>query len=204
MRLLPREEKFYAYFHKQVTYLNEAAQLLLEGVKAGNSTLATAAERITELEHKADEVIHETLNKLASTFITPIDPEDIHSIASSLDNIMDGIEEAAHRIATYKLNPIPPVVIQVSEIIAQSCKILTKAFDALAKNQSFLDHCIEVNRLEGQADRLVRTAVSELFETEKDPIQLMKVKEIYELLEKTTDFCEDVTDVLQVVMVKNG
>jgi hypothetical protein len=204
MRLLPREEKFYAYFLRQVAFLNEAAQLLLDGIKSGNSTLARTAERITEIEHQADEVIHEAVTKLASTFITPLDPEDIHALASTLDDITDGIEEAAHRIAAYKLDPIPPVVIQVCEIIAQQSSALRKAFEALAVDRPFLDHCIEVNRLEGQADRLVRKAMTELFDNEKDCIRLIKVKEVYEILEKTTDYCEDVTDLLQEVIVKNG
>src|SRR5215813_6098173 len=111
MRLLPREEKFYQLFEKQVEIISEAARLLLDGVRTGNSRLAGAATEISVLEHKGDEVIHEVFRRLNQTFITPIDPEDIHTIASALDNVLDGIEDTSHRLVSYRIDPIPPVMI---------------------------------------------------------------------------------------------
>ena len=204
MRLLPREEKFYDLFSQQAELISEASRLLLDGARAGNSRLAVVATEINNLEHKGDEVIHEIFTRLNQTFITPLDPEDIHALSSALDDVLDGIEDAVHRMVSYKVNPIPATVIALVEVIYACCSVLLKAFQALEKNQKVMVHCIEINRLENEADRLVRTAVSDLIDQEKDPIQLIKLKEIYEFLEDTTDRCEDVADVLQNVVVKNS
>src|SRR6266496_2290888 len=115
MRLLPREEKFYHLFLKQVDIISEAARLLLEGLRVGNSRLAGAATEINVLEHKGDEVIHELFTRLNSTFITPLDPEDIHALSSALDNVLDGIEDTAHRLVSYKIEPIPPTMVTLAE-----------------------------------------------------------------------------------------
>jgi len=203
MNLLPREEKFFEYFHQQVTFICQAADLLAEGAASGNAHLASAAHQIKAIEEQADTVIHEIYTRLNSTFITPLDPEDIHSLSSHLDDVIDGIEDSVHRMLAYRIDPLPGTVLELCRLV-QSCGIsLQKAFEALAKNQPFMDHCIEVNRLEEAADQLVRTAVADLFQNEKDPIRIIKLKEIYEFLEQTTDYCEDVTDALQNVQVKN-
>jgi len=206
MRLLPREEKFYLYFQEQARIISDAAARLLDGVKHGNAHLAAAALQIQTLEQKGDDLIHEVLTRLNQTFITPIDPEDIHALASHLDDVLDGIEESAHRMVAYRLNPIPPTVIEFAEIVVSCAKSLEQAFDALANDGhgNLLEYCIEINRLEHVADELGRAAVADLFQNEKDPIELIKRKEIYEVLEKTTDFCEDVADALQEIVVKNS
>ena len=204
MRFLPREEKFYALFNKQVDLITQASRLLLDGVRAGNSKLAETANQIVALEHAGDEIIHEIFTRLNQTFITPLDPEDIHNLSSRLDDVLDGIEDAAHRMVAYRLESIPARMIVLSEIIHTCCQTLAKAFLALEKNEQVMADCIEVNRLENEADNLVRSAVAELFATEKDAIALIKQKEIYDFLEATTDSCEDVADVLQNVVVKNS
>src|SRR5436305_1506535 len=134
MRLLPREEKFYHLFAKQVEIISEAARLLLEGVSSGNSRLTRAAEEISTLEHNGDEVIHEVFRRLNQTFITPIDPEDIHSIASALDNVLDGIEDTSHRLVSYRIDPIPPTMVTLAEIVGGCAKAIQAAVDALEKN----------------------------------------------------------------------
>jgi predicted phosphate transport protein (TIGR00153 family) len=204
MRLLPREEKFFVFFQRQCQITTEAAQTLLDGVKRGNSRLAEMASRIKTLEQKGDDLIHEVADRLNETFITPIDPEDIHTLASRMDDVLDCIEETAYRIVAYRLDPIPPPVVKFSEIVNDCCKALGRAFDAMSKGESMQKDCIEVNRLEETADDLGRASIADLFANEKDPIALIKCKEIYEVLEKTTDFCEDVADVLQGVAVKNS
>src|SRR3954452_8534353 len=204
MKFLPREEKFFALFLDQVRYISEAAALLLQGAEAGNAHLERAAEQIGILERKADEVIHDVFRRLNQTFITPLDPEDIHSLSTHLDDVIDSIEEASHRMVIYDIEPIPPVVIEVSRNIVASSRSLQLAFEALNSNQKIIDHCIEINRIEDVTDNIVRKAVRDLFANEKDPIRIMKLKEIYELLEQTTDFCEDVADALQNVVVKNS
>jgi uncharacterized protein len=204
MRILPREEKFYALFLSQVDIISEASRLLLQGVRAGNARLAEVAKDIKRLEHQGDDVIHDIFTRLNSTFITPLDPEDIHSLSTRLDDVLDGIEDAAHRMVAYHVNPIPPGMVSLCEMIYTCSRALKKAFEALDKKKEVMEHCIEINRIENEADHLVRGLVSELFEKEKDCITLIKIKEIYEFLEDTTDRCEDVADVLQNVVVKNS
>jgi predicted phosphate transport protein (TIGR00153 family) len=204
MRLLPRQEKFFSSFLGQVRLISEASKLLLEAVKEGNSHLARTAVRIQQLEQEGDEIIHDIFTRLNQTFITPLDPEDIHSISSRLDDVLDGIEDAAYRMVAYRLEPIPPTVVELCEVVHLCAQSLEKAFEKLNKDEKLLEDCIEVNRLEDYADLLVRRAVAELFQQEKDPIALIKQKEIYEFLEETTDRCEDVADVLQNVVVKNS
>jgi hypothetical protein len=204
MNLLPREEKFFEYFHQQVKFICQAADLLVEGAASGNTHLASAAHQIKAIEEQADTVIHEIYTRLNSTFITPLDPEDIHSLSSHLDDVIDGIEDSVHRMLAYRIDPLPGTVLELCSLV-KSCGVsLLKAFEALAKDQPFMDHCIEINRLEEAADQLVRAAVADLFQNEKDPIRVIKLKEIYEFLEQTTDYCEDVADALQNVQVKNS
>ena len=204
MRLLPREEKFYHLFLKQVSIISEASRLLLEGVKFGSARMATIATEINLLEHRGDEVIHEIYTRLNQTFITPIDPEDIHNISAALDNVLDGMEDTAHRLVSYRIDPIPPNMVSLAELVAGCGRGLHRAFEALEKNGNIMEHCIEINRLENEADRIGRSAVVELFDKEKDPITLIKLKEVYDFFEDTIDNCEDVADVLQNVVVKNS
>jgi hypothetical protein len=204
MKLFPREEKFFEYFQQQATFICQAANLLVEGCSAGSAHLASSAHQIKAIEEQADTVIHEIYTRLNSSFITPLDPEDIHSLSSHLDDVIDGMEDSVHRMLAYRIDPLPSTVLELCRLL-QSCGIaLQQAFTALAAGQPLMAHCIEINRLEEAADQLVRTAVSELFQNETDPIRIMKLKEIYEFLEQTTDYCEDVADALQNVQVKNS
>ena len=204
MNLLPRDEKFFQYFQQQVKLICQAADLLVEGAAAGNTHLASAAHQIHAIEEQADTVLHEIYTRLNSTFITPLDPEDIQSLSSHLDDVIDGIEDSVHRMLDYHIDPMPGTVLELCRIVQSCCLILQKAFDALAQHKPFIEHSIEINRLEEAADQLSRVAVRELFEKEKDPIRLIKLKEIHEFLEQTTDYCEDVADALQNVQVKNS
>ena len=204
MKLLPRQEKFFDLFLSQVELISQASDLLLEGAKAGNSRLAAAAAEIQGLEHQGDEIIHDMFTRLNRTFITPLDPEDIHALSSSLDDVLDGIEDAAYRMAAYRLEPIPPDVVRLCEIVHSCSKTLKTAFEALDQGKALLDHCIEINRLEDDADKLVRGVLRELFQSDMNPIAFIKLKEVYEVLEDTTDRCEDVADTLQNVVVKNS
>jgi len=204
MRLLPREEKFYHLFLKQVEIISEAARLLLEGVRGTKARLEGVATEINVLEHRGDEVIHEVFTRLNQTFITPIDPEDIHNLSSALDNVLDGIEDTAHGLVSYRIYPLPPAMIDLSLIVASCAKAIKEAFQALENNGGIMEHCIEINRLENEADLIGRASVVDLFDNEKDPIMLIKLKEVYEFFEVTIDSCEDVADLLQNVVVKNN
>src|ERR1041385_7922307 len=154
MKLLPREVKFYHLFRKQVDLIGEAAGLLLDGMRMGSARLASAATDIAVLENRGDEVIHEVFTRLNQTFITPIDPEDIHKISAALDDVLDAIEDTSHRLASYKIAPIPPLMITLAESVANCAAELKSAFQALEKGGPIMEHCIEINRLENEADRL--------------------------------------------------
>jgi len=204
MRFLPREEKFFHLFLSQVGLISQASALLLEGVKAGNEHLAAACEGIQRLEHQGDDVIHDILTRLNKTFITPLDPEDIHSLSSSLDDVLDGIEDAAYRLTAHHVEPIPPAVVELCKIVDDCARSLTRAFQALSDGKPLLDECIEINRLESVADLLVRRVLADLYRSDIQPMAFIKLKEVYEVLEGTTDRCEDVADTLQGVIVKNS
>jgi predicted phosphate transport protein (TIGR00153 family) len=204
MRFLPKEEKFFAQFNNQTRAIAQAAAILAEGVTQGNSELKLMAPRIEQLEEEADEILHEVFTRLNETFITPFDPEDIHSLCSHLDDVMDGLEDIAHRIVSYRIDPIPQPVQEVCQLI-QACSVeLSKAVEALENMPNIHGHCIEINRIEGQIDTVVRQAIVDLFDNETNPVQVIKLKEIYDYLENTADACEDVADVLQAIVVKNS
>ena len=204
MRFLPREEKFFELFLEQTRLINEAATLLAQGAENGNSRLNDACTTIKQLERRADSVLHDIFKRLNQTFITPLDPEDIHSLGTHLDDVIDGIEDMAYCLATYKLDPVPEKIKEGCRQIVACCAALHQAFQALHENRKLVEHCIEVTRIEDLVDHLMRDAVREMFEQETDPIRIIKLKELYDLLEATTDYCEDVSVVLQNVVVKNS
>src|SRR6267154_6156260 len=120
MKLFPREEKFFEYFQQQADFICQAASLLVEGASSGNAHLASAAHQIKAIEEQADAVIHEIYAHLNSTFITPLDPEDIHSLASHLDDVIDGIEDSIHRMLAYRIDPLPSTVLELCRLV-QAC-----------------------------------------------------------------------------------
>lgn len=206
MKLLPKEEKFFVQLNSQTRIIEQAAVVLLEGVERGNSHLKMMAPRIQQYEQEGDEILHDVFKRLNQTFITPIDPEDIHSLCAHLDDVLDGIEDVAHRLVAYKIEPIPEPVIEICRFVQVCSMELSKAVAALDGHQQneIIERCIEINRLEDQVDKLGRQAVMDLFDSETDPIRVMKLKEIYDHLEFTVDACEDVADALQNVVVKNS
>ena len=204
MRFLPREEKFFIDFIQQASLINEAAIVLRDGVFAGNPSVMEAATRIRSLEQKGDECIHDIFTRLNSTFITPLDPEDIHELASMLDDVLDGLEEASHCLVAYRVEPIPESVKELSVIIVACGQKIEKMFLALSKDKQLMEHCIELNRLENMGDELFRKAKADLYTNENDPITVMKLVEIYETLEWIIDRAEDIADVIQGVVVKNS
>jgi hypothetical protein len=163
-----------------------------------------AAAKIRELESRGDTVVHDVVVRLHKTFITPIDPEDIHKLATELDNVLDGIEEAAHRLAFHGIDSIPAPVKRLSQFIKHQVKAIERGLVALSEDKPVGDHCIEINRLENEADQVFRQTMSDLYLNETDAIRLLKLKEIYDTLEWTTDSCEEVAIVLEQVSVKNN
>jgi uncharacterized protein Yka (UPF0111/DUF47 family) len=162
------------------------------------------AKQMEALERSGDDVIHEIFRRLQATFITPFDPEDIQTLASALDNVLDAMEDATFRIVAYRLDPIPESAVQLGRMINDSCQALSRAMASLRDRKPVWDDCIEVNRLENEADAVERTLVGTLFSSDIDALSLIKQKEVFEILEQTTDYCEDVAEIIQNVAVKNA
>ncbi len=204
MRLLPRDEKFFELFCQHAQVLNRASNLLVSGLQDGYQGINKIASEMEELERQGDEIIHQIFQKLRTTFITPLDPEDIQTLATALDDVLDSIEDVTFRMGAYRLDPIPADAVLLGEMIDGCCRALEQAVWSLRDHKPVIDHCIEVNRLENEADQVERSLVRDLFAIETDAIALIKYKEIYELLEATTDRSEDVADILQSLAVKNS
>lgn len=204
MNFLPKDERFFELFENHASILCKAAKLMINGLESGYEGMCGIAKEMGELEDQGDHVIHDIFARLRSTFITPFDPEDIQALATSIDDVLDGIDDLTFRIVAYRLDPIPPSVLGIAEMVYSCCSLLSLALNALHHKKPVIDLCIEINRLENEADKVERMMLAELFRSEKDPIALIKQKEIYELLETITDRCEDVADVIQNVSVKNS
>jgi uncharacterized protein len=203
MRLIPRERKFFQMFADVSANLTEGARLLHDMLK-NPIDLAPRIAKLQEVEHRGDEMTHDIIRMLNQTFITPFDREDIHRLTSSLDDVLDFVNAAAVRMSLYRITSPPPVAADLAALIVLQSEELSKGVSLLGTNQKVLDHCTEVNRLENEADRVSRRAIAELFDREKDPIQLIKIKELYEVLETATDKAEDAANVLEAVVLKSA
>ncbi|MGE3955621.1 MAG: DUF47 domain-containing protein [Vicinamibacterales bacterium] len=202
-RLIPREEKFYADFQALADELQRGAAQL-EAMLSTDEPIWAKAEEIKEIEHKCDFLTHDIISRLNRTFVTPIDREDIHELAKSLDDVMDAIDAAATLVKLYKLNHIRFGARELARTITESTKQIRLALEALERKKGVTTHAVEINRLENEADRIHQDAVMRLFEDEKDPIAVIKWKETLDFLEHATDRCEDVANVLEGVVVKHG
>ena len=202
-RLIPREEKFYDDFKAMADELRKGARLL-EAMFAVDPPLADKAHEIKEVEHKCDFLTHEIIQRLNKTFVTPIDREDIHELAKTLDDVMDAIDNAASLVPLYKIDKVRPGARELTRIIIQQCDEIRVAIEALERRKGVLERAIEINRLENEADRIHMNAISQLFDEETNPIIVLKWKELYDLLEEATDACEDVANLLENVVVKHG
>lgn len=204
MNLLPRNEKFFDLFQQHMRIVCQSSELLVSGLKAGYSGMSRISKQMEALERGGDEVIHQIFRTLQTTFITPFDPEDIQTLATTLDNVLDSMEDVTFRISCYHVDPIPEAAVQLGQMINDSTKALARALESLEQRKPVWDDCIEVNRLENEADAVERTVLGDLFTNGTDPVTLIKLKEVYEILEQATDLCEDVADVIQNVALKNS
>ena len=202
-RLIPREEKFFTDFQALADELKVGSQLLEQMLEPPHP-LWDKADEIKEVEHKCDFLTHGIIQRLNRTFVTPLDREDIHALARSLDDVMDSIDAAATLVRLYRLDTVRFGARELAQIITASTHQVRLALDALEKHKGILGHAVEINRLENEADRVHQQAVSRLFDDEHDPIVVIKWKEALDFLEEATDRCEDVANVLEGVAVKNG
>lgn len=203
VRLVPRDEKFYDLFRGQADNIQEAAKKLVELLENFRDVERHVSE-IKFIEHKGDQIIHGLMTKLHKTFITPFDREDIHALTSALDDVLDLIDAVASRLAMYNIKSIPPGARQLAKLILHCSEIIVSAVSQLSKPQHILEYCGQLTQLEKEADRIKGECIARLFENSVDPVEVIKWKEIYEVLEATTDKCEDVADVLEAVVLKGA
>jgi predicted phosphate transport protein (TIGR00153 family) len=206
MRLLPRDESFFDEFEKQGRKTVEGCKAFVTMVEAPGDIQAQA-KAISDIEHECDRITHHVVEKLHTTFITPIDRNDIHRLISKMDDVMDFVEAAAERLALYDIHEMTKEVADLARCLLASSERVAEAvagFRDLKHPQRILDKCIEINRLENEADALLRGSLARLFREEKNPITIMKWKEIYELLETATDRCEDVANIIEGVVLENS
>jgi uncharacterized protein len=201
---LPRQENFQQGFEEFAVILVNAAQTLHTAIGQGPSALKAAAEKITDAEHEADRLGMKLFNQLHKSFMTPYDPEDILALIHYLDDIVDGLEDVAHRMNAYQVATIPPAMLQLSDILVKACVALTPALKALSTKGNIIEHCMKIGDYESEIDGLTRSAIAELFRDEKNAIELLKKKEIYEFFEETGDACAHVATVLGRIQVKGG
>jgi uncharacterized protein len=203
LRLIPREEKFFDEFVTLADRIVSGATLLERMLSSDPPTWETALQ-IKQIEQECDTLTHQIIQRLNRTFVTPIDREDIHALATSLDDVMDAIDAAAAVVRRYRIASMRYGARELASLVWQSAMQVRVAVEALEKRKDVHERAVEVNRLENAADDVLDESLRRLFEEEKDALMVMKWKEMLEILEQATDRCEDVADVLQGVVVKHG
>jgi len=205
-RIIPRDQEFFVLFQKASENIIEGAERLKDLLEQFDD-VRERVRAIEEVEHKGDSITHEMIKKLNTSFITPIDREDILALTSSLDDVIDLIDGVATRLMLYKVTETTAYAKELGFLILKCVQELHKGILHLPLSKGrdrVFEHCVEVNSLENEADRVCRDAIADLFENEKDPIVILKWKEIYEKLETATDRCEDAANVLEGVALKNA
>ncbi|MDQ2965502.1 MAG: DUF47 family protein [Chloroflexota bacterium] len=203
LRLIPREERFFDLFVNDVANVLGAARLL-EAMLRSYDQLERRSGEIRDLEHRGDEISHDIGRRLESTFVTPFDREEIHALISGLDDVLDHIEEVAATFILYRIDAPTAVAVQQAAIIVRQVEQLHEALIHLRGFKGLEKYWIEVHRLENEGDRLARTAIAGLFENGKKPIELIKWKDVYTLLEETIDKAEDVANIIERIVVKHA
>lgn len=201
--IVPREEKFFALFREMAIKVVRGAHLLRD-LMADYSDAEAKTKAIRTVEHEADLVTHEVLDRLNKSFITPIEREDIRALAQYLDTVLDDIEGIANRMLAYGVERPTPQALELTNLICQATEQIQKAIDSLQNLKQIHIFVIEINRLENMADNISREMIGRLFREEQDIRELIRWKDIYEKLERCADRCEDVANVIEDIVVKNA
>jgi predicted phosphate transport protein (TIGR00153 family) len=202
--LLPREDEYFALFSKVSTKLEEAATLLVEMMKASDSEYDTLSKRIKDVEHECDELTHTMTRKLNSSFITPFDREDIYTLSNALDDVCDYIDAVGRAVVMFNIHEIDAHAVRLSEILLKQTKAVHAAILMLEKADGIDKHLLEIQRLENEADDIYFRAMADLFKNGSDPVEIIKWKELYEILENGTDKCEYVGNIIESIILKHS
>ena len=207
MGLIPKEVQFSDRFEELAEKIQEGGKLFTDILNAPD-ILEVKVTRLKEIEHEADNITHGIYQDLHKTFITPIDREDIFNLANKMDSILDMIESAATKLLLYKIKEPLPQIRELALILNRAVVLVNKGVHAMRRRTKnvklVLDTCIEINSLENEADSILRQSMAYLFDHEKDVIELIKCKEILERIEEATDICEDVSNILEGIILKYG
>jgi predicted phosphate transport protein (TIGR00153 family) len=206
MKLIPRDEKFYDLFEELATKIEEGGALfinILDNYKYSEPKVA----KLKEIEHEADSITHRTYEKMHRTFLTPLDREDIYALVNKMDSVLDMIEASVARMYLYKVKEPREELHVLAKILVQAIAKIKEVIFALRdkkKSPMIMAACVDINTLENEGDYVMRTAVARLFEREKDAIELIKWKEILERIEDAIDLCEDVSNIVEGIVLKHG
>jgi uncharacterized protein len=206
MRLFPKEENFFNFFEELADKIEEGGKFFLEMTKNRDYSAAKVS-RLKEIEHEADGITHKTYERMHKTFLTPIDREDIYALVNKMDSIMDVIEATAIRIHMYNVKKPDDEIIKQAEILFQAITKIKEIIHGLRdmkNSKMILDGCVEINTLENAGDVVLRSIITELFIKEKDAIELIKWKEIFERIEEAIDVCEDVSNTVEGIVLKHA
>jgi predicted phosphate transport protein (TIGR00153 family) len=203
LRIFPREERFFDLFVEDAENVLAAARQLEQMLRSYDDVERRAKE-LFAMEHHGDELSHAIGRKLNTTFVTPFDREDIHGLISGLDDVLDLIEEVADTFILYAIPAPTPAAIQQASIIVRQCEALYEAITKLRTYQDLDRYWIEVHRLENEGDRIARAAVAGLFSDDTKPVDMIKWKDVYGLLEACIDKCEDVANIIEKIVVKHA
>ncbi|MCE5222794.1 DUF47 family protein [bacterium] len=206
MRLIHREEEFFDLFEELVNKIEEGGELFLDIVEHYEYSDQKIA-KLKELEHEADDITHRTYEKMHKTFLTPIDREDICDLVNKMDSILDMVEASATRMSLYKVKVPAREIIEQARILnnaIKKVKYIVYSIRNMKNAKTILDNCVEIHTLENEGDIVMRSAMVDLFEHEKDAIELIKWKEIFERIEESIDICEDVSNIVEGIVLKYG
>jgi predicted phosphate transport protein (TIGR00153 family) len=207
MKLFPKEVHFSDNFEELADKIQEGGLLFVEILNDFKSS-KDRISMLKEIEHEADTITHRIYQDLHKTFITPLDREDIYSLANKMDSIVDMIDESASKMQLYRIKEPLPDHKHLAAVLNKSIALVNKSIHAMRNRRAninmILEYCIEINSLENEADNILRQSMAQLFEREKDAIELIKCKEILERIEETTDLCEDVSNIIEGIILKYG
>lgn len=202
-RLIPREERFYDLFLDSAKNALEAARALNK-LMTDYRDLEERSLQVQALEHRGDEISYDIGSRLATTFVTPFDRDDIHALNSALDDVVDTIEKTVDTFVLYRIDKPTPAALQISSIIVQQCEALVGAVGKLRSFKDLKPDWVEIHRLEGEGDRVSREAIAGLFSGSMAAMDVIKWKDVYELLETGCDRCEDVADIIEQIVAKHA
>ena len=201
--LLPREDEYFVLFSQITEKIQQASNALVEMMQSENGSFESLARRVKDYEHECDELTHRITVKLSKSFITPFDREDIFALAVALDDVCDYIDAGARAILMYDIKEIGDHVKHFAKVIQSLAMEINSAVSMLSKPDGLNEHIVEIHRLENEADDVYFRAIGELFHTVTDPMTVIKLKELYEILENATDRCESVANIVESIILKH-